>query len=136
MKISKKSEYALHALVFMARDPSQLYTIQKISSSAKIPNKFLEQILLTLRHGGLLTSRRGAGGGYLLTKDPKMIRLLDVVQIIEGNEPPAEQSKTSGTPVELFLLELENQLIHQLQNTTIEDLLLRDHAFGSGNFEI
>ena len=136
MKISKKSEYALHALVFMARDPSQLYTIQKISSSAKIPNKFLEQILLMLRHGGLLTSRRGAGGGYLLAKDPKMIRLLDIVQIIEGSDPPPEQSKTRGTPVELFLLELEHQLIHQLQYTTIEDLLLRDHACGSGNFEI
>ena len=65
MRISRKSEYALRALVSLARE-RRSWGIQELSERENIPVKFLEQILLALRHAGLLTSKRGVGGGYTL----------------------------------------------------------------------
>ena len=69
MRVSRKSEYALRALIAMARKPRS-YQIQELSDAENIPIKFLEQILLTLRHAGFLTSKRGVGGGYSLRVSP------------------------------------------------------------------
>src|ERR1700728_4410704 len=63
MRISKKAEYALRALAAIARQP-KCWQIQELSGRENIPIKFLEQILLALRHAGLLASKRGVGGGY------------------------------------------------------------------------
>ncbi len=58
--------------------------IQKISDEERIPKKFLEQILLDLRNAGFLYSKKGAGGGYSLNKDPKDIYLVQVMRITDG----------------------------------------------------
>ena len=62
MKISKKAEYALRAVVAMARTPrTGPVPIQELSKTARVPVKFLEQIPLILKRGGLLKSQRGVG---------------------------------------------------------------------------
>ena len=58
--------------------------ISRIASEGTIPKKFLEQILLDLRNAGLLYSKKGAGGGYKLIKDPKDIFLVQVLRITGG----------------------------------------------------
>ena len=58
--------------------------IQKIAEEERIPKKFLEQILLDLRNAGFLYSKKGAGGGYSLNKDPKQIFLVHVMRITGG----------------------------------------------------
>ena len=67
MRLSKKAEYGLRALATMARGKAS-WSIQELSEAEHIPVKFLEQILLALRHAGVLTSRRGVGGGKPIVK--------------------------------------------------------------------
>ena len=58
--------------------------IARIAEEESIPKKFLEQILLDLRNAGYLYSKKGAGGGYSLNKDPKDIYLVDILRITDG----------------------------------------------------
>jgi Rrf2 family protein len=137
MKFSKKSEYALRALVSMAKQPTGLHTIPKISSDAGIPPKFLEQILLSLRQGGLLESRRGANGGYLFQRPPRSIALAEVVQIVEGKEDsPLSNPGSADNPVDIFLHQIEKDVAGRLRQTTVEDLLILGHQTAGGHFDI
>jgi Rrf2 family cysteine metabolism transcriptional repressor len=89
MKISKKGEYALRAMIHLSqnyeRGPVQIHEISVIE---KIPEKFLEQILLELKKSGLLQSRRGVSGGYSLIKSPAEINLAQVIRVIDGPLAP------------------------------------------------
>jgi Rrf2 family protein len=83
--LSKKTKYAIKALVILGKNKDQPpMQIQKISDEERIPKKFLEQILLDLRNAGFLYSKKGAGGGYSLNKDPKDIYLVQVMRITDG----------------------------------------------------
>lgn len=89
MKLSKKAEYAMRALLGMARDTeTSTFAIQDIATRERIPLKFLEQILLALKNGGLLRSKRGVGGGYQFQKAPARITLGEVVTLIDGPFEP------------------------------------------------
>lgn len=83
--LSKKTKYAIKALVILGknRDKPPLQ-ISWIAEQERIPKKFLEQILLDLRNAGFLYSKKGAGGGYSLNKDPKDIYLVNVLRITDG----------------------------------------------------
>ena len=86
MKISRKAEYAIRALLILANEsPQRTMQIQEMSKRGDIPVKFLEQILLTLRKAGLLHSKRGVGGGYRLERPSRTISLGMVIQIIDGD---------------------------------------------------
>jgi len=89
MKLSKKSEYGLRALLelTLAHGTATLQR-QDIAARQHIPIEFLEQILLALKRAGLLSSRRGAKGGYTLIKQPKDISLGHVIRILDGPLAP------------------------------------------------
>ncbi len=89
MKLSKKSEYGLRALLelTLAHETGTLQR-QDIAARQHIPIEFLEQILLALKRAGLLSSRRGAKGGYTLIKQPKDISLGQVIRILDGPLAP------------------------------------------------
>src|ERR1700735_621654 len=83
--LSKKTKYAIKALVILGKNTDKPpMQIQKIAELEKIPKKFLEQILLDLRNAGFLYSKKGAGGGYSLNKNPKDIFLVSVMRITDG----------------------------------------------------
>ncbi len=63
--------------------------IAHIAQREKIPRKFLEGILLELRHNGILQSRKGKGGGYSLAREPAQITLGDILRVVEGSLAPA-----------------------------------------------
>jgi len=91
MRVSKKLEYAVRALVYMASQENvKSFLIRDIASTNKIPKKFLELILLELKNGGLLSSKRGVSGGYSFFLPPTRITLLDVYRTIEGEMEPTE----------------------------------------------
>ena len=83
--LSKKTKYAIKALVIMGKNmdkpPMQ---ISRIAEEEHIPKKFLGQILLDLRNAGYLYSKKGAGGGYSLNKDPKEIYLVSIMRLTGG----------------------------------------------------
>lgn len=90
MRITYKGDYALKAMLDLAMhyDTNGLMTIHELAKRADIPIKFLEQVLLDLKRGGFVESRRGKIGGYLLAKAPSKIRLGDVIRFIDGPIEP------------------------------------------------
>ena len=85
MQVSRRVDYALRAAINLARqEPGRAASVAEISESEAIPKKFLEKILQDLIHAGLVTSRRGAHGGYTLTREPSQISFKDVMEAVEG----------------------------------------------------
>lgn len=83
--ISQRAKYALRALVALARaDEGQSVSISDIAESQRIPKKFLEQILLELKRHGIVDSRRGKEGGYLMRKSAADITYGEILRIIDG----------------------------------------------------
>ena len=88
--ISQKAKYALRALVALAKaaDSRDALQISEMATVHRIPKKFLEQILLELKHHGFVESRRGKAGGYLLARMPERITFGDVLRLIDGPIAP------------------------------------------------
>ena len=85
MNISVKGEYALHAVFDLAsQPPGQPVKIADIAGRQKIPQKFLELILASLKQGGFVESRRGAEGGYRLARPADAIKVGEVLRFVEG----------------------------------------------------
>lgn len=85
MRISVKGEYALQAIFDLASQPArEPVRIADIARRQKIPQKFLELILAGLKQAGFVESRRGAEGGYLLSRSPDSITVGEVLRSIEG----------------------------------------------------
>jgi Rrf2 family protein len=83
--LSQKARYALHALIVLAeRSGDEPMQIADVAEEARVPRKFLEQILLDLKKRGIVRSQRGRAGGYLLGKPAKEISFADVIRVIDG----------------------------------------------------
>jgi len=84
--LSRKTKYAINALVYLARESKDGEPVQisRIAESENIPRKFLEAILLDLKHAGMLNSRKGKIGGYFLQKTPAEINIADVMRLFDG----------------------------------------------------
>jgi len=83
--LSKRAKYAINALVYLAKQEAQKpILISRIAEDEHIPKKFLEAILLELKHAGILNSKKGKGGGYYLHKDPDEVSLADIMRLFDG----------------------------------------------------
>jgi Rrf2 family protein len=106
VELSCKTEYALLALIeltayYRQGEPLQ---IKQIAIQQKIPDRYLEQLLATLRRGGLVQSQRGAKGGYLLAREPWKITILDVISCLEGSETKIANHDNSPHTVESMIV--------------------------------
>src|SRR5690606_11410611 len=75
-------------IVLAKSEPDSVQMISEIAEVQRIPKKFLEQILLDLKHQGIVISRRGKAGGYLLLKKPEQITFGEILRIIDGPVAP------------------------------------------------
>lgn len=83
--LSKKTQYALKALEYLVNQDSQKpVLISEIAEKKKIPLKFLESILLTLKQNHVLESKKGKGGGYFFKNNPKNFSIASVIRMIDG----------------------------------------------------
>src|SRR3972149_5126634 len=97
MHLSKKTEYAFRALIYAARFPEgTTCPIRDLAEKNGIPKKFLELILLELKNAGMLSSRRGVGGGYLLAQRPDSIRSTRIGELFEGPLTGRGRKKDAG----------------------------------------
>jgi len=89
-QLSKRTQYSLRALYNLARNfgTNRPVLIQTMAEEEVIPKKFLEQILLALKQTGLVTSKKGKGGGYMLAQPPDQVTLASVIRLIEGPIAP------------------------------------------------
>jgi len=83
--LTKKTKYAVKALMALARNTeNKPMLIADIAKGEQLPKKFLEAILLELKHDGFLSSKKGAGGGYYLLKTAEEIKLSSIIRVIDG----------------------------------------------------
>lgn len=90
MRISYKGDYALKAMLELSLkyEQGEAIAINEIAASGDMPENFLEQILLTLKKGGFVKSKRGINGGFYLAKAPAEITVGEVIRFIEGTIEP------------------------------------------------
>jgi Rrf2 family transcriptional regulator, cysteine metabolism repressor len=89
MKVSKRGQYGMRALCHLAETHgSGVVQIREIARREVIPAKFLEGILLELKHAGIVRSRRGIDGGYELAREPKDVMLGQVMRVLDGPLAP------------------------------------------------
>lgn len=134
MKITKKGEYAMRALVDLALNYKRgLRQIQDIVRDEDIPEKFLEQILVVLKNAGFTQSKRGIGGGYSLSKPPDKISLGEIIRLIDGPLAPLGCVSTDhvNCPREItcgirsVMLDVSNAAAEILDNVSLEDVCRR-----------
>ncbi|MDE3109667.1 MAG: Rrf2 family transcriptional regulator [Acidobacteriota bacterium] len=132
MRISQRGLYALQALTVLARrHPEGVTKIREIAREEQLPEKFLEAILLELKRARIVTSLRGANGGYQLKRAPEEIFLGDVIRRIDGPLAPFEDAESLRRRVRtdprhraLFnvLLDVRNAAAGILDHTSLSDL--------------
>jgi Rrf2 family protein len=88
MKFSTRAEYGLQAMVNLARSYPAQKNIRQISREEKIPAKYLERLMGELRKNNLVRSFKGKNGGYVLAKDSRMIKVGQIIEILEGSIAP------------------------------------------------
>jgi Rrf2 family protein len=87
--LTNKAKYALKAALYLARRESEgSVLIAEIAASEKIPKKFLESILLTMKNRGILVSRKGRGGGYALARPSSQVSFGEIVRMMDGPLAP------------------------------------------------
>jgi Rrf2 family transcriptional regulator, cysteine metabolism repressor len=133
MRLSKRSEYGLRAVVQLAADFNRGFIqIRQISRREKLPNKFLESILRSLKSAGLLMAKVGASGGYKLADRPETITIGQLLTVLEGEIVSAELLQSPGDPavmergklgVHLVARRLRRSVAEALDKFTLADLL-------------
>jgi Rrf2 family protein len=144
MRVSAKAEYACVAMLELAlnyREP-QPVRIKAIADAQGIPQRFLVQILLQLKTGGLVASVRGAAGGYQLARTPESITLAEVIAAIDDRSmtPRSALGEENRTPAARTLLGVwrEAQAAEQrlLERLTLAELIRRSQMTDSLSYQI
>lgn len=132
MKLTSRSEYALLALVHLARqNPKNLISVETIARAQNIPPKFLEQILLIMKRSHYLRSSKGQHGGYALAKPPAKITLAEIIRLFDGALAPTESVSKyfyESTPIEKekklikLFKGIRDYVSEKLENSTLADM--------------
>lgn len=133
--LSKKTKYGIKALTFLARQEDHTpIQIAEIAKSESISLKFLESILLLLRHSGFLGAKKGKGGGYYLIKEPKDINMAHVYRILEGPiallpcashnfyERCEDCTDEAACAVRKLMIEVRDNTLKILESNTLADI--------------
>ena len=133
MRVSAKADYAVRAAVELAAAGAGPVKGERIAEAQGIPLKFLENILVELRHAGLVRSQRGAEGGYWLARRPDEITLADVIRSVEGpianvrGEGPQDVDYSgSAVPLKDVWIAVRANLRSVLEAVTIADVATGD----------
>ena len=134
--ISKKTKYALHALIHLAKNSNKApVLISTIAKKEKMPQKFLEAILLDLKNHGILHSKRGKGGGYLLGKSANTITVGQIMRMFDGPLAPVscvsrsayhrcqECKNEQHCPIRLVMKDVRDAMSKILDQTTLADMI-------------
>lgn len=84
--LSKTAEYALRATVWLAREPGSTESAERLAGCIRVPRRYLHKVLQDLVAAGLVRSHPGPGGGYVLSRDPATITILDVIDAVDPIE--------------------------------------------------
>ncbi|MBI3211059.1 MAG: Rrf2 family transcriptional regulator [Candidatus Solibacter usitatus] len=124
MNISVKADYALHAILDLSLQPfGEPVRIADIAGRQKIPQKFLELILSSLKQGGFVLSKRGADGGYLLARTADTITVGEVLRFVDGGKArDAALRRNSNTPFSDMWRRVDDAVSSVMDQTTFAEL--------------
>lgn len=138
--LSKKTKYGLKALSYLAKqDKNVPVLISDISESENISKKFLESILLTLKKSGILSSKKGKGGGYYLLKSPNEIKIATIIRLLEGPiamlpcvslnyyEKCDDCKSEERCSLNILMAEVRDSTLKILENKTLANFNCGDH---------
>lgn len=128
MQITRQADYALRAMVFLARlEPNKRAATKTIAEKQKIPPSFLAKIISQLSIAGLVQTSRGARGGVFLSRPPGEISLLEVVEAIDGpvalndcTVAPGNCENQEDCPLHIIWQETQDELVARLRSTTFD----------------
>lgn len=137
--LSKKAYYSLNALVHLAKKYKKgPVLISDIAKKENLPKKFLEAILLDMKRMGILSSKKGKGGGYYLIKDPSEINFADIIRSFDGAiallpcvtynyyEECTHCKDEDLCGLKSVVKDFRDVTVRMLKNTTIADILKRE----------
>jgi Rrf2 family transcriptional regulator, cysteine metabolism repressor len=132
VKLTRRSEYALLALIHLARAKGEGYvSVAAMAEAQGLPAKFLEQLLMALKRARLVKSQKGPHGGYRLARPAEKISLAEVIRLLDGALAPTESVSTyfyESTPVERekrllrIFKEIRDFVSAKLERTTLADV--------------
>ncbi len=130
MRVSAKADYALRAAIELAaHTDDRPLKGERIAQAQEIPLKFLENILVELRHAGIVASRRGAEGGYLLARPPEEVTVAEVIRAVEGpianvrgRGPETVEYAGAAEPLRDVWIAVRASLRAVLEQVTLADL--------------
>ena len=135
MQITRQADYAVRAVLYLARNTDQRTATSLIAEEQHIPPSFLAKIISQLSIAGLLHTSRGARGGVVLARAAKEITLLEVIEAIDGpiqlNECVGDNgtcSFDSDCPLRPIWCDAQEELVGRLKGTNFADMLVNDRV--------
>jgi Rrf2 family protein len=138
MRLSRRSEYGLRALVDLVRhDGDGPVALAALAERNNLPSKFLEQIMSTLKHGGIVRTTLGSHGGYAMGADPGDISIGRVVRLLDGALAPlpcvslryygpCSCPDEATCPLRDVMIDVRDAMLEILDRETIADLAARE----------
>ena len=134
MRVSTRGEYGVRAMVSLARHfGSGPVSLTVLAKESAVPYSYLEQLIGPLRRAGLVSSTRGAHGGYALSRPPELIRVGEVYRVMEGPVAPMECVSEDesdqicplipGCQTRPVWLRVRDSIIDAIDSITLQDLL-------------
>jgi len=130
LRISKLADYGTVLMTHMAKYPAEMHTAKSIATHTRITLPMVSKILKLLTQAGLLTSARGAQGGYSLARDPEQIDIVEIIAALDGNIALTDcSSKASECSLELICTISNNwRLINQVVYDALKTISLAELA--------
>jgi len=132
MQITRQADYAVRAVLYLARNGDQRTATSMIAEKQRIPPSFLAKIVSQLSIAGLLHTSRGARGGVSLARAPQEITLLEVIEAIDGpiqlNECVGDSGACSfddDCPLRPVWCDAQEQLVNKLKGTNFADMIAK-----------
>ncbi|GAA0457131.1 cysteine metabolism transcriptional regulator CymR [Alkalibacillus silvisoli] len=123
MKISTKGRYGLTIMIALAKNYGEKpIPLKSIAADYELSEHYLEQLIAPLRNEGLVKSVRGAKGGYLLTREPKLITAADIIKTLEGPIRPVEEMDDEEPSKRELWKRIRDAVKDVLETTTLQDL--------------
>jgi Rrf2 family cysteine metabolism transcriptional repressor len=141
MKVSTRGEYGVRAMVTLAKNHGQgPMSIAAMSKASGVPMPDLEQLIGPLRRAGLVESKRGAHGGYRLTREPSQVGVGEVFRVMEGPVAPMECVSEDVTEQTCPLIEgcetrpvwlrMRDAIVESIDSVTLQDLITQSPRRG------
>ena len=134
MKVSTRGEYGVRAMVALAHHFGEgSMSITEIAKVSSVPAAYLEQLIAPLRRAGLVESKRGAHGGYVLARSPELVKIGEIYRVMEGPVAPmdcvSEDNDAQicplieGCETRPVWLKVRDSIVEALDSTTLADLI-------------